>query len=404
MNNNKMMKMDHDGGMIVAPAVQAAAAATTLDPATTTTSSSSASSGAIPGQEAISKSKEASQANQRSSSTYQFPWKLHQLLTDAQQNNDEYIVSWLPNGRAFQIHNKELFIEKYMPQYFNTQTYKSFHRSLNLWGFQSLKRGNGPMSSNNSNTASNTPHMMMIQRMMATGGGSGSGNGGRRSSSSSSNKNQATTVGAYFHHLFLRGQPHLCHQMKRIKNKLNDPILPSAPNATTTTTSSTGTSFTTMPYSFSSRTSTSGGSGGSSSGSGGSGSIDSERCKAAIAAAVSADEVAAGGGTSKGSSLSNARPDMQPSIPSSSSSMLATKKMMMSKLGGHANSTSSIMVSYLDELEETEIVVAQRNNMFQHHLTLALPSPINCALAAIIATTYITDGRGITNCIQVKST
>jgi hypothetical protein len=72
----------------------------------------------------------------------EFPWKLHQLLEDAEQNIlYREIVSWLPGGRAFKIHNKIKFSSEVMPQYFKTTTYKSFHRNLNMWGFETTRQG-----------------------------------------------------------------------------------------------------------------------------------------------------------------------------------------------------------------------------------------------------------------------
>jgi HSF-type DNA-binding len=72
----------------------------------------------------------------------EFPWKLHQLLEDAEQNIiDREIVSWLPGGAAFKIHSKSKFSSEVMPLYFKTTTYKSFHRNLNMWGFETRRQG-----------------------------------------------------------------------------------------------------------------------------------------------------------------------------------------------------------------------------------------------------------------------
>lgn len=102
-----------------------------------------------------------------------FPWKLHQLLDDAARSKDgvhnESIVSWLPNGRAFKIHDRINFVAKVMPIYFKTANYKSFHRSLNLWGFETVRQG--------------------VDR------------------------------GAIYHPYFVRDDPNQCNFMKRVKNK-----------------------------------------------------------------------------------------------------------------------------------------------------------------------------------------
>eukprot|EP00339_Tiarina_fusa_P018226 CAMPEP_0117057656 /NCGR_PEP_ID=MMETSP0472-20121206/40049_1 /TAXON_ID=693140 ORGANISM="Tiarina fusus, Strain LIS" /NCGR_SAMPLE_ID=MMETSP0472 /ASSEMBLY_ACC=CAM_ASM_000603 /LENGTH=382 /DNA_ID=CAMNT_0004774669 /DNA_START=40 /DNA_END=1185 /DNA_ORIENTATION=- len=100
----------------------------------------------------------------------QFPWKLHALLEGAEKSGQDHIISWLPDGRSFQIHDKEAFEEGLMPMFFSTSKFKSFQRSLNLWGFES------------------TPNV-------------GYKNGFR------------------FNKFFIKGKPDLCHFMTRTKVK-----------------------------------------------------------------------------------------------------------------------------------------------------------------------------------------
>ena len=59
-----------------------------------------------------------------------FPWKLHQLLEDVKSDGNEHIVSWLPGGKSFKIHNQPEFIEKIMGQYFRQSKFKSFTRQV----------------------------------------------------------------------------------------------------------------------------------------------------------------------------------------------------------------------------------------------------------------------------------
>jgi hypothetical protein len=68
----------------------------------------------------------------------QFPWRLHELLTKAESNGNDSIVSWLPGTNAFRVHNKTLFASKILPAYFSATKYKSFQRNLNLWGFETI--------------------------------------------------------------------------------------------------------------------------------------------------------------------------------------------------------------------------------------------------------------------------
>jgi hypothetical protein len=70
-----------------------------------------------------------------------FPWKLHQLLTESESNGNQAIVSWLPSGKSFKVFNKSRFSAEVMPAYFNSTKYKSFQRSLNVWGFECVSQG-----------------------------------------------------------------------------------------------------------------------------------------------------------------------------------------------------------------------------------------------------------------------
>eukprot|EP00980_Cylindrotheca_fusiformis_P006896 scaffold1442_cov128-Cylindrotheca_fusiformis.AAC.17 len=101
----------------------------------------------------------------------QFPWKLHKLLDEADSNGLSAIISWLPTGNAFQVHDKKEFAEVVMPKYFQSNKYKSFQRNLNLWCFQTLTKD--------------------------------------------------PNKGAIFHPYFIRGDTDRCHLMKRIKVKKN---------------------------------------------------------------------------------------------------------------------------------------------------------------------------------------
>lgn len=50
-------------------------------------------------------------------------------------------ISWLPHGKGFTIHKKELFSEKVLPRYFKESKFTSFTRKLNRWGFSRVTRG-----------------------------------------------------------------------------------------------------------------------------------------------------------------------------------------------------------------------------------------------------------------------
>jgi hypothetical protein len=61
---------------------------------------------------------------------FPFPWKLHQLLEDAETHGNTHVVSWLPGGKAFKVHNPTEFYEQIMPHYFKQTRYKSFTRQV----------------------------------------------------------------------------------------------------------------------------------------------------------------------------------------------------------------------------------------------------------------------------------
>ena len=46
------------------------------------------------------------------------------------------IVSWMPHGKAFKVHNPTDFVNYIMPQFFSQSKYTSFQRQLNMYGFQ----------------------------------------------------------------------------------------------------------------------------------------------------------------------------------------------------------------------------------------------------------------------------
>ncbi len=103
----------------------------------------------------------------------QFPIKLHRILNEAEVKGFSDFISWMPDGRSFKILDKIGLEEVVMPHYFSSCQFKSFQRSLNMWGFMA------------DNKKSDT----------VTGGG-------RR-----------------HHPLFVKGRPDLCKAMRRVRVK-----------------------------------------------------------------------------------------------------------------------------------------------------------------------------------------
>ena len=69
-----------------------------------------------------------------------FPSKLHDLLSFAHENGHDSIISWLPHGRSFKIHDPNRFEQTLMTTRFKQSSFMSFVRQLNFWGFKKIKK------------------------------------------------------------------------------------------------------------------------------------------------------------------------------------------------------------------------------------------------------------------------
>mmetsp|Transcript_26290 Transcript_26290/g.64093 ORF Transcript_26290/g.64093 Transcript_26290/m.64093 type:complete len:715 (-) Transcript_26290:105-2249(-) len=83
----------------------------------------------------------------QSSNSFQFPWKLYDMLEQAEQDGLQDIVAWQGDGAAygtsFKVFKPQVFVEKLMPRYFKQTKYKSFQRQLNLYGYTRINEGPG---------------------------------------------------------------------------------------------------------------------------------------------------------------------------------------------------------------------------------------------------------------------
>jgi len=62
-----------------------------------------------------------------------FPMKLHKILNQSETNlHYASIISWLPHGRAFIIHDTTRFVSEIMPRYFFQTLWSSFMRQVNV--------------------------------------------------------------------------------------------------------------------------------------------------------------------------------------------------------------------------------------------------------------------------------
>jgi len=70
-----------------------------------------------------------------------FPWKVFQMLQDADSLEFDDIVSWNERGDGFKVHDVKRFTNEIIGKYFNQSKYKSFQRQLSLYGFERCTEG-----------------------------------------------------------------------------------------------------------------------------------------------------------------------------------------------------------------------------------------------------------------------
>jgi hypothetical protein len=70
-----------------------------------------------------------------------FPWKVYEMLQDAESLGFDDIVSWNERGDGFKVHDVKRFTNEIIGKYFNQSKYKSFQRQLSLYGFERCTEG-----------------------------------------------------------------------------------------------------------------------------------------------------------------------------------------------------------------------------------------------------------------------
>mmetsp|Transcript_28957 Transcript_28957/g.53464 ORF Transcript_28957/g.53464 Transcript_28957/m.53464 type:complete len:261 (+) Transcript_28957:96-878(+) len=70
-----------------------------------------------------------------------FPSKLYEMLEYVEQMGLCDVISWLPHGRAFKIHNKDMFMSHVAKRFFKATKLRSIHRQMNLWGYKRIPNG-----------------------------------------------------------------------------------------------------------------------------------------------------------------------------------------------------------------------------------------------------------------------
>ena len=62
-----------------------------------------------------------------------FPMKLHSIISNPEY---KHIICWMPHGRSWKVLNKELLASVVCKGNFNHDSFESFTRSVNGWGFK----------------------------------------------------------------------------------------------------------------------------------------------------------------------------------------------------------------------------------------------------------------------------
>lgn len=70
-----------------------------------------------------------------------FPQKLYRLLIEAEENDETSIVSFMPSGTSFHVHDRDAFMEKVSPRYFRHAKFASFKRQMYLYDFTQVREG-----------------------------------------------------------------------------------------------------------------------------------------------------------------------------------------------------------------------------------------------------------------------
>lgn len=87
-----------------------------------------------------------------------FPAKLRLILSNPEMS---HIISWLPHGYSWKIHDPKMFVDVVMPRYFEKQSkLTSFTRQVNGWGFKRVTQGIDRNAYYNEFFLRDYPHLM----------------------------------------------------------------------------------------------------------------------------------------------------------------------------------------------------------------------------------------------------
>lgn len=70
-----------------------------------------------------------------------FPLRLHIMLQQTEIAGQASIVSWMPSGKSFRVHDREVFSKEILPEYFRSSNFRSFQRNLSVYQFSRIWSG-----------------------------------------------------------------------------------------------------------------------------------------------------------------------------------------------------------------------------------------------------------------------
>lgn len=76
-----------------------------------------------------------------SGSKERFPIKLYRMIYEMEKEGRTDVISFLPHGKAFAVHNEATFVKEVLPRYFANCQLPSFQKQLNLYGFHKITVG-----------------------------------------------------------------------------------------------------------------------------------------------------------------------------------------------------------------------------------------------------------------------
>ena len=99
-------------------------------------------------------------------STKSFPETLYKIIASEEYT---HIISWLPHGRGFTIHDKQRFSDIILPRYFDGAKFTSFTRRLKRWNFVRVPRGPEMGAYYNPNFIRGRPELVVEMRYKMDG-------------------------------------------------------------------------------------------------------------------------------------------------------------------------------------------------------------------------------------------